>query len=569
MKIQQVKITNFGSYDILDFDFTDQGLTLISGPTGAGKSTLLDVVPWILFGVTAKGGSVEEVVPWTGGVTEGTIYLDNVTISRKRGSQNKDNDLMFWPTNGQTTRGKDLKDTQKLIDNFLGINAEQYLLGAYFHEFSETSRFFTTTAANRRKLTENICDFSVPNKIREKAKIKRKDLEDELDKLDMQHQVLNGQRKMLNTEMNAVYIKAKHWAKETINKIEELKEKQQNFDTDKANLINDLKQKSKLFENEQAQEARLIAAEIYSIEQKTKDEDYFTQVKESIIKLIANIDDDVCEKCGALKDSMKKIALTEDFHATKMLEQENNQNIKKIKTLRKDRDKTLAAINPYRDQIIRESEKENTFATQVKEAEETKNPYNEQFSDMRHKHVTISKEMDVIGRKQDELKVEISDLSLLIDLTDVYRTSLVNSAILDLERKTNKYLSDYFDAEIKVKFESAEADKLEVSISKDGNVCSYTQLSRGQRQLLRLCFAVSVMKAAQNFSAIDFNTVFFDEFTDGLDEGLEVKIFNLLQQLASEHESVIAVDHSEALKSLFTNRYNVELINGVSRIAEA
>jgi ABC-type lipoprotein export system ATPase subunit len=97
-------VTNFGSYKHLEFDFNSNGLTLISGPTGSGKSTLCDIVPWILFGRTSKGGAVDEVRSWDAEeATTGTLMLHGISITRSR----KPNDLTI-----DGRRGKDLNDTQ-------------------------------------------------------------------------------------------------------------------------------------------------------------------------------------------------------------------------------------------------------------------------------------------------------------------------------------------------------------------------------------------------------------------------------------------------------------------------
>ena len=113
MKLISVAAQNFGSYKQLDFNLSGQGLTLISGPTGAGKSTLCDLVPWTLFGKTAKNGQADEVRSW--GIRDTTsasvqLYLNNehVVVYRARG--NKDNDLYFWRGNGPHERGKDIPD---------------------------------------------------------------------------------------------------------------------------------------------------------------------------------------------------------------------------------------------------------------------------------------------------------------------------------------------------------------------------------------------------------------------------------------------------------------------------
>ena len=60
MKIGTVKIENFLSFKHADFDFDNQGLTLVTGlnkdnskrSNGSGKSTLIEALVWCLFGET-------------------------------------------------------------------------------------------------------------------------------------------------------------------------------------------------------------------------------------------------------------------------------------------------------------------------------------------------------------------------------------------------------------------------------------------------------------------------------------------------------------------------------------
>src|SRR5271166_6085820 len=154
MKILSCYVSDFASYEELHFNFQKQGLTLIQGPTGSGKSTLCDIIPWTLFGRTAKDGAVDEILKWNS--TEpayGNLTLEvrgeKIAVTRARGKNAKDNDLILW-VDDKLIRGKDLNDTQKLINTKLGMDLQLYLASAYFHEFSQTAGFFTATAKNRR-----------------------------------------------------------------------------------------------------------------------------------------------------------------------------------------------------------------------------------------------------------------------------------------------------------------------------------------------------------------------------------------------------------------------------------
>ena len=179
MKIISCHAENFGSYKKLDFEFDSKGLTLVSGPTGAGKSTLCDLVPWVLFGTTAKGGKVDDILSWSGGITKGEILVESgfkiimkVCRTRSKGS----NDLYYTFMEGKNRdeecaplRGKDLNDTQELIHAHLGMAADTYLASAYLHEFSLTNQFFITSAKNRRLLTEQVADLTLATTLTKKT----------------------------------------------------------------------------------------------------------------------------------------------------------------------------------------------------------------------------------------------------------------------------------------------------------------------------------------------------------------------------------------------------------------
>src|ERR1700677_767637 len=179
MKILSVSLENFASYKKLSFDFQSQGLTLIQGANGSGKSTLCDAIPWILFGKTAKDGKSDEVRSWntaepTIGAIEVQLELYEVNITRIRG---KNNDLYYSFTADEAQnkiRGKDLMDTQRMINGLLGADYDLYLAGSYYHEFSQTAQFFTTTAKNRRSICEQLVDLSLPIKLQLNAHDLRK-----------------------------------------------------------------------------------------------------------------------------------------------------------------------------------------------------------------------------------------------------------------------------------------------------------------------------------------------------------------------------------------------------------
>jgi len=208
----------------------------------------------------------------------------------------------------------------------------------------------------------------------------------------------------------------------------------------------------------------------------------------------------------------------------------------------------------------------NPYEEQIKAKEESKNPYISTIKELTENIDTAEAQLARLMAKQQKLEETVDDLNVLQDATTTLRTTVISNAIRDVEYTTNQLLSDYFDAEIKVSFLAEDADKLDVTIQKDGNLCSYTQLSKGQRGLLKLCFGAAVMKKVAKYSSVNFRQVFFDEALDGLDEVLKVKAFRLLESLAIGYDSVFVVEHSSELKNLFHNKIKVQLVDGYSEI---
>lgn len=568
MKILSASVTNFGSYKSLEFDFSNQGLTLISGPTGAGKSTLCDVIPWILFGKTAKGGTVDEVRSWNADEsTLGYITVELgdsfIEIWRKRGSEN---DLEFHVKGDTVKRGKDLGDTQKLINNLLGIDADLYLSGAYFHEFSQTAAFFTSPAKLRRQIIEQMVDLSLPKKLKENISSYNKEVKKEQEKLTQDLVIKKDRLQQLSIQLASIRQKYSNWALEQKEKIEKLKEQHLQFNEIKADNIKKLEARKNRYDSDTVRHTNILKVERDTLVDLLSTYRSAPNYRQDLEQAIKDCDKDLCKECGAPKRNSQKMSLIDKLHDYKMHEQKFVQIQAEIVTVNNNLERNFKLANPYTDQVKQEETRENTYAEQLTAAKKETNPFSDQLT---YGNEDKSKLQDGVAEDQSvlsELQTEHGDLELLLKVTDDFRSVLVKNIISELQNSVNKLLTDHFDAEIKVIFDVADNDKLDVTIHKDGNECSFSQLSKGQRQLLKLCFGVSVMKAVSNHSGISFNCLWFDEAFEGLSEQLKIQSYGLLQRLSSEYESVFVVEHSQELKNMFANRIDVSLINGESQI---
>ena len=468
MKILRVEATNFGSYKELEFDFTNSGLSLIQGFTGSGKSTLCDLVPWTLFGKTAKGGAVDEIRSWNSTEdTTSTITLmlkgKMFQVGRKRG---KVNDLIIYEDGG-AYRGKDLLDTQKIINAKLGLDYELYLASAYYHEFSQTAQFFTTTAKNRRTICEQLVDLSLAVKLQANTKAKQKELDTEKWTVASEYTQLQSNVTLLERLQITEKTKAKDWETSRQRRLESMIKSYEHFEANRKKVISKK-----------------------------------------------------CNSCGTVLQAPKEVIDDSE--------------------------------NPYTNQLI--------------SIEAEKNPHSGSVKDYKSEITTKTGELTLLEQKLEVLATELSVIEQLSEVVDLFRSASITNTISFLETKTNELLTKLFDAEIKVSFEVSSADKVDVTIYKDGNQASFTQLSKGQRQLLKLCFGVSVMQTIQNHHGIQLAQLWFDEATDGLDEGMKLKALKMLETLTLLYDQIYLVEHSESLKAMVDQKFTVTLVNGESQI---
>jgi len=576
MKFGYCKATNFGSYPNIEFNLNKSpGLNLIYGKTGSGKSMLVDIPCWILFGITAKNGSVDEVRSWlnpdmpTSGILEVDLQNGKIFVTRIRGKQGQ-NDLYWMESDSDLRhhRGKDLNDTQKLLSARLGVDSTLYLSASYFCDFSPSGQFFSAKASSRRELFEKIANLDLAISIGFKSTENRKSLNKLLDAVEDKLIVQKSRVDQFQTSLLDLEKQAFQWD-----------EKLEKIQTDLNSKLNIAKKKSEEIPGIQA-EMTDISEQIADINWRTpaykKAQQDLAESKSSFKiwsdehNRLSKLDHDVCPTClSDQKDNINK--------HMRMQELEH-----KIKTSKHDVERLEDAITRFEDLFHQSSllnkewcvlnEKERAIKTELSNAKKElaslsdENPFIGMIEANSINLEKAEKILESLDIEEDYLVKQIARLNKLIDLSSQLRGALLQKAVSDIQNNTNSLLEKYFDAELRVNLTLEGSDSLDVVIQKSGYSCVFRQLSKGQRQLLKLCFAVSVMKASSNSAGIHFDNLFFDEALDGLDDDLKVKAFDLFSELSMNHQSILMIDHAPSFQNLFENKYHVTIEGDVSSI---
>lgn len=608
MRITKVFATNFQSYKKLEFDYSNCGLTLFSGPTGAGKSTVLDLCSWVLFGQTSKEGSVDDVKPWsmelyqdwTFGRLTIEVNQEHMDIVRIRGLP-KENDL-FIQKKDEEIRGKDLKDTQKLIENIIDIDFDLFILSSYLHQFSKADQFFITKAKERREIFEQISDLSLPIKLSERSAENRKiqkqkiqDIEKDLHGFKTSLMIYSDQRKKLSKSFDT-------WEEDKKNNLKTLQDKSDNFEEDRKKEISDLVEKvtylhDKVVSEENIEKNKIsIKAQIKALHQVKEDHKVqfklTTELKQNFSSLKKRYDDflNIGEYCPMCLNKAHNNNLHEEINKIKseLFDVEEQLNREKIKLASLDvgvscedsilksydnlreteilNSKMLSDLDNYKNRLEILRNIKNSHNEKIIDIMDQVNPFMSQLVEIDNKIDLAQQSIQISEENTKSCQELISYYTWIYDKSFEVRGLLLDQARQEIQNKTNELLSSYFDGTLSIQLEFQDSDKLHLDIQNNGYNAPYKQLSGGERCILRLCFYLALSEKIQENKGFDINFIMLDEALNGLNPTLKTKAFRLLESLTNKYESVFVVDHHEEFQELFNNKYLITNEDGISSL---
>lgn len=611
MRLKYFCVENFGSYQALEFYLSSLGLVAVSGPTGSGKSTFADIVPWILFGQTSKEGGVDEVRQWGASEpTRGTLILETPTgevrVTRIRGTAAQ-NDL-YWTEfpSMEEARGKNLLDTQQLLNERIGMDAETYLLGGYFSQFSAADQFFFAKAKERRPILERIADVSTPVSLAERSSTIRKEAKKRLEELTTSRAKLQGWMDALISQKTASEGSSTSWEESHQAELDAVSRQAGNFEVGKAQKYGEILARLERLEqaitpvSEYETALTKNRAEREKLTKKRAEYQKWLPIAAEVRSQLASSErekarqerlPDSCPECqrpGANPLRAERLAqLTRDISD---LSKEYAEAQRVVAAL--ERDLRGEADLDRKEREIRQNQAANAvllgkfeaesaalealekapniYADRLAQLNKAENPYVNQLAEVAKRLDTATKDLAAEDADIHETTQLVASIATLYDLSFVLRAEKLRAAVTELEAGTNSRLEKYFDGVFRVKFLLEDSDKLEVEITNNGHVCSFRQLSGGERRQLTLCFWRAMARLAADAAGLSFSLVTMDESFNGLSDELKVKAFRLLEEVAGEAESVVVIDHSPALKSMFDTVFEVEKVgeNSVLKGAE-
>jgi exonuclease SbcC len=576
MRVLNVHATNFGSYRQLELNLQNAGLVLIHGKTGSGKSTVPDVVCWALYGKTAKNGSVDDVRNWENPntSTQATIQVETssgvvIVVTRQRGLQKSD---LFWFRSDTPTdqiRGKNAIETQTLLEQTLGVSFELFTTGCYFNELSPTNNFFTSKVVSRRELFEKIAPLDKAVVLKDKNRENRKADEKAISLSKIQYSKDETTQKNLLKEIEDLIAWQEDWKKQNQVMISFYERSNENF---QENVKKAIKIAQEAFDSfcgksrESAAAITSLAAKLNTVKLEYKS---ILSDKQNLEARLSDAQNEKCKECGGPKNHNKADEVRTKLSSINTALSEKKTEVFTLEAEIKSQTQAIkyndASANANYEAKARLEKEENNYAELLTLERNKKDPYaaliDGRYADL--ETVTHSLEKNQI--ELNELTRRLALRETLDEMLVVMKDKIMESSVKNVESKTNEILDTHFDSEIRIAF-SVEHENFDTVVYKSGHVASFTQLSKGQRQLLKLAFGVAVQKVSADMSQTSLSNLFYDEALDGLDLEFKVKAFSLFEVMAKEKESVVVIDHSPDFQQLFDTKYRVTMENDASVI---
>lgn len=597
--IKSVKAQNFQSWSSLEFDVLT-GTTLITGynfddqtAEGAGKSAILNAICWGLFGEIPKDTKIDDIIKQGERSCYVKVELNNgVVVERSR----KPNDLIVYTVDGPI-RGKDIKDTQKIVEKVIGFTYETFLQSVYFAQNS-LIKFILLNEDGKAKILSQIADLSSFDEARKKAhelareaSLKLLMEKNKLSELDQSIKLMNDQVASLRD----VRIKFEFEKSKTIANLE-LKIQDLNKQVEVIGYIpelsaeyymklSELKSTAKKYADETARLKNELSQQSKKQLRKNTLEVEIARTKEEISMLENNQQDHNCGYCGSLLKNKEKHQYIESRLKDIQVKYEEIENLNFVNTKEleesysfyEDTSKTigqdLKEIEVLELEIKHKKEKLSMLGMQL---EQTKKELDAQKN---REYPDIDKRIELVQtslfQKQHDRDTVSKEVEKCLNLQTMYETikdgfkevkSMSFQQVLnELNSKTNYYLNELFDQSISIDFSNigvdGETSKIETVLTIGGEVRKLGLFSGGQTRRIMLAVDLAISDIIHSRKGLTDRLLILDEYFKDLSQESIEKICKLLSNL---NKNVIMIEHNNVLRSLANNVINVEYKNGES-----
>lgn len=630
--ISKVVAKNFLSWGAMEFDFKS-GVTLIDGwneddqtSEGSGKSSIPNAVVWGLYGKIPKDANIDDVIKEGEKECFVEVHFDDRTII-KRSRHPNDLVLLKYTENAWNhVKGKDARETQTIIEEYLGLSFETFCQTIYFAQ-NYLKKFITSNQEEKGKILSEVQDLGLFDKAIKEVKSLLKTEDEFLTKMEHQAEILVKDQELTKRDISAKEMVIQHAHDRRQQQLDQV---QARIDEAKANVQKALDDHEALRlavdqiyydENEEAELSKAgsdLAYQISVLNGKSSEIDKLVQKKLNAesqgrrysarykqleadkTKTQAFIDNPTkdCPTCGtllencdtshALKDMARIVEeqaaivdtltmLSHEIDVEIPTKEQIEAELSEIRRQRGALDGRLKEIKIIKDRLLQGQatlksfeRNANTYQAEADRATKTleqlrAEPLNLDTSELdalKDKLQTLYGQANGLDGLMDETTAHVHRLNVLKDGFREIKSYVFNSILNEVNARVQKYLSHLFEVPITVRFVNDEM-KIETSIVYDGVPRGLGLLSGGQARRVALAVDLALSDVITARKGSRVGLLILDEYFKDLSETSMEKCLSLLE---SRGQPVILIEHNSIFKNIVTNSVTVKLENGTSRI---
>ena len=604
MKVEFLNVTanNFRSFRVFGLDLNDQGITLIQGKllgdlesvesNGAGKSSLFTAISWALYGrlphISGKDVTGDDVVYWADPKNcfvkvDFRIGKDTYRIIRYRLDSNFGNKIRVWRSEDELTLASN-NQTQKLIEEILGIPQDLFAQLVYVTDSSMRNSFSFETDSNRKKILIDVLpQLRQFSQARERVKSVHDIFNENHRRLINEIETINSNLQSL-PEVAASKLQLKQITKRILAIEAETDELNKTIEGHKS-LVVGLNHNAEELEKILQKKKDIVskARAKYDIEDEKLNQ-HITQRKifEREVAKWKNVTGQCpeCEHKISTSYSHKMLAKYEDFldqaknneSVARLLCQEVEKTLRDMEHERNVTDSLIARVDRDTREVKAEIE---VFIKQISAYDQ------EQYGLIKIQQHLIEACND-IDTKRRALNFRLEATQTILDTVYSYIDplkfwlqgfgpkgviSLALQQTLDLlTTSTNKWLHKLWHegASIVVGFPQDDISKITVDFIINGRSINIISLSSGQTRRLCLALCFGLRETLQTLSGWQTNLLVLDEVFDGLDNAGRLQVLEKIREI--KDTSIFVISQFPHATGPIDQMITVQFERGVSTI---
>lgn len=580
---------------------------------GSGKSSILNIASWVLYGTIPKDAKIDEPLRRGAKSCSGKVILDSgEEVHRSR----KPNKLFILKPDGTKIQGKDAKETQKLINDILGMDFECFCQTVYFAQ-NYPKKFITANDTEKFKILSEIEDLDIFDRARKRAQDEGASLKIEL--LTLNAHLSSDRNLLLSKEKDLTSFGALIRSFET-NQQQRIRSKEEEVAKKEAYVKKQKEQLLKYDERSLTDVTLQIERQKESLNSQIKafHIEKNSQIKiEAEVKILTNTFNNLENKVGYLAEQLHILEKSSFSCPTcgGVLHAESKERVdselrlleEKIGNVIKERDFILSEladtqhkVDQFKDIVgLEELEKElrTVLADEaiIKQEESSLKQLKFEIQKYEEDICSLLAEIDSIKveiipeeilssiheieqeipklnskitklEKDIKTKQEVLDhLMLLKDSFKEVKSFSIKSFLLDLSTRSTQFLQEMFEIPIKIEFYTEELDgkmsKIQTDVEIYGEVRSLGLYSGGQARRIQLAVDLALAEIVANRHKKAINLRVLDEAFKDLTTETSSKVIQLLQGLPG---NTILIEHNPLVKAIVQETTHVELKDGVS-----